>query len=332
MNTILPTLNKLKSGMVDMASKAWEWVKALVKGKAVTTATETLSSGSQIGGGIGSKVKDVLTKSTTTPAVTDISKQTQTVQKGSNFNAGSMLKGAAAILVLSGALWVAAKAFQEFANVTWENVGMGLTAILGLAGVAMLLGKATSHMILGAAAIAILGASLIPFAYALSLLTPVIDSLGGAITNIITSIVPVLQTVGNLVVNVINSIAGGIATIIGSISMLVTSILPLLNTEAAVGMIAFAGSILALSQALAAFSVVGLMATPAMIAVGTFANTTSGIFEGGGGESNNDTMDALLAEIKGLRQDMASGKIAVNVDGYKLTSRISKIVESSPIT
>ncbi len=81
-----------------------------------------------------------------------------------------MIKGAAAILILSAALFVAAKAFQEFANVEFEDVMLGIGAIGALAGIAFLLSKAEKDMIKGAVAVLILGAALIPFSYAMSLI------------------------------------------------------------------------------------------------------------------------------------------------------------------
>ena len=82
-----------------------------------------------------------------------------------------MLKAAGSILILSAALFVAAKAFQEFGDVTWPDVALGLGTLVALAGVATMLGKGSVAMIQGAAAVAILGAAMIPLAFGLSLLT-----------------------------------------------------------------------------------------------------------------------------------------------------------------
>jgi hypothetical protein len=38
-------------------------------------------------------------------------------------------------------------------------------------------------------------------------------------------------------------------------------------------------------------------------------------------------MDELIAEIKGLRADLSSGKIGVNMDGQKVTSKITSVVD-----
>jgi hypothetical protein len=84
--------------------------------------------------------------------------------------ATDLIKGAGAILILSAALFVAAKAFQQFGDVTWPAVAMGLVGLAGMATIAYVLGKAQGEMIKGAIAVAILGVALIPFAFAMSLI------------------------------------------------------------------------------------------------------------------------------------------------------------------
>lgn len=48
---------------------------------------------------------------------------------------------------------------------------------------------------------------------------------------------------------------------------------------------------------------------------------------GTGGEKETGKMDSLINEIKGLRTDLLRGKIGVNMDGVKVTSRISGVVD-----
>jgi hypothetical protein len=117
-----------------------------------------------------------------------------------------VLKGAAAILILSGALFIAAKAFQEFAEVEWESIAKGGVALLGLTGVAFLLGKMTGPILKGAIAIGILGAALIPLGYALKLAAPGIEAFGKAIKS-------AFEGIGTI----ITAAANGIATIFGSL-------------------------------------------------------------------------------------------------------------------
>ena len=71
------------------------------------------------------------------------------------------------------------------------------------------------------------------------------------------------------------------------------------------------------------------MAIPGMIAVGMFLAVGGGDVLGGGGEggaAGGAGMDELIAEIKGLRADLIAGKIAVNIDGQKVTSNVGKVV------
>jgi hypothetical protein len=85
-------------------------------------------------------------------------------------SAGNMLKGAAAILILSAALFVFAKAMQELVGIPLETY-VGAAAGLGmLALTAKLMAKGSQDMILGALAIVILAAALVPFAFAMQLM------------------------------------------------------------------------------------------------------------------------------------------------------------------
>lgn len=93
---------------------------------------------------------------------------------------GSMLIGAAAIGVLGGALWVAGKGFQQFAELDWKTIGMGFVAILGLGAVAAVLSFALPFIIPGSIAIAALGTALIPFAYAAGLAAPAMTEIAEA--------------------------------------------------------------------------------------------------------------------------------------------------------
>jgi hypothetical protein len=113
--------------------------------------------------GVGDKAKDIKTPDT------DAGDKMGKMGKG--INTTDLIKGAAAMLIMAAALYVSAKAFQEFATVKWEDVGKGLVGIAGLAAIAYVLGKAQGDMIKGALAVAILGLALVPFAYAMSLIS-----------------------------------------------------------------------------------------------------------------------------------------------------------------
>jgi len=199
------------------------------------------------------------------------------------------------------------------ASIALGGVAAG-TGLIGLTAGLVALGTAAATGIpfLGVALIAAFGVSLIPLTFALSLLAPLVES------------------VGNVIIGTIGAIASGISTIVGSIGQFITQVLPLFNLENAAGLLAMAGGFAALSLSLMGFGVASLMAIPGMIAVGAFLALGGGDLLGGGGEAGGgggDGMGELIAEIKGLRADLSSGKIGVNMDGQKVTSKITSVVD-----
>ena len=77
---------------------------------------------------------------------------------------------AGSIFILSGAMYVAAKAFQEFGKVNWKNAWPGLAVIAALAVAAKAMSKGSTAMIKGALAIGVLSIALIPLAFALNMM------------------------------------------------------------------------------------------------------------------------------------------------------------------
>jgi hypothetical protein len=93
------------------------------------------------------------------------------ISKG--LNPMDMIKGATAILILSAALFVFAKALQEFDKLKngWETLAMAGVSMVGLTiGLWAISKIPTQNLIEGAIALALMGAAFIPFAYGLSLL------------------------------------------------------------------------------------------------------------------------------------------------------------------
>jgi len=283
------------------------------------------------------------------PKPTDNAPQVDNANKFGKIKSEDLIKGAAAILILAAALWVSAKAFQEFATVKWEDVGKGLVGMLGLVGIAYLLSKVEGDMIQGAIAIAILGAALIPFAFALSLLANVkmenvLAAAAGLVifTAAIFGLGALMMTgVGALVfgAGVLALIAMGAAMMILGAGLIVaangfnaiSSVLPnIVDNVSQLSKIEFgpilglAGSLMVLAGALAAVGVAGLLALPVL----TGLNKIGLVGEGGGG-AKQDKTDELIGEIKALRADMQSGKIGVYLDGHKVSAAIGKTVEKS---
>ncbi len=136
-------------GLTSMFKSVWNGIKTVLNDlvKFVSDSMKTLSSG------IGTTIKNIL----------------KGIGDGLNSFKTGAIKGAASLVILSGALWVTSKAVQNFASVKWEDLAKAGVALGGLAGVALTLGSASGQMIVGAAAIAVLGASLIPAALALKM-------------------------------------------------------------------------------------------------------------------------------------------------------------------
>jgi hypothetical protein len=140
-------ISKAVGGLITGLGKAGSLLAGLGKSKIPSATPSAAPSPSPVGGGGGMS-----------------GNQANNFTKGINANA--MLKGAAAILVLSSALYVAAKAFQEFGQVKWEDVAKGTVALGGLTIAAYGISKIKGKILEGALAIGILGASLYPAAKA----------------------------------------------------------------------------------------------------------------------------------------------------------------------
>lgn len=111
----------------------------------------------QIGSATGSLIKDIL----------------KGIGEGLESFSPKAIVGAAALTVMSGALYVSGHALQQFADVTWSDVSKGLVTLAALTGAASMLSSVTPMLLLGAVGIAAIGAALIPAAYAFGLFNDV---------------------------------------------------------------------------------------------------------------------------------------------------------------
>lgn len=149
------------TGLTDIIKSAWKALKSTLN-EIVTFVGNTLK---KISGAIGDSITKLLGG----------------IAKGLNSFKTSALKGAAALLIVSGALWVTSKAVQNFASVKWEDIGKAIVSMGMLTGAALLLGSAAPAMLIGSAAMVVLGAALIPLAYGMKMFNDIEwESLGKA--------------------------------------------------------------------------------------------------------------------------------------------------------
>lgn len=265
-------------------------------------------------GAAGGKMKDKiggLFQSKTGPSASPISEGANPAKKGgmmdsmSKINMSAVLKGAAAMLVVAGAVFVFGKAVQEFMKVSWEAVGMAVVSMLALVGAVALLGAIMMSgvgavaILAGAAAMLVIAASVLVLGYALQAIGTGFEMMATGISTLLPQLMSVATTIGGLVL-----------------------LIP------AIGLLSL--SMMGLSASLVALGVAGIAALPglmAVAAVGTIAmgvGSLLGFGEGGEGGGEGDT--ALLDEIRGLREDLNNGKVAVYLDGQKVTAGVSRVV------
>ena len=144
---------------------------------------------------------------------------------GKGINVKSMLKAAAGMIIIAAAMWIFAKAAQEFGDgINWANVLYGSAILVGLGIAAALIGKMSTEVIKGALAFLILGIALIPAAFAFSLLAGV-DA--GAIIAMAAAII-ILSAAALIIGSIMMSGVGAVAFAAGAaaIALLGLAIIP----------------------------------------------------------------------------------------------------------
>jgi len=162
----------------------------------------------------------------------------------------------------------------------------------------------------------------------------VILALAGAFTIFafgLSLLVPLVKAIGEVLVGVITAIASGISVIIGSITNMMATLMPLMNIESALGIFAIASAFFALSTALVAFAGAGMLAVPAMTAVGLFAAVGGADLLGGGGGQGDNKDDLIIQKLDELKTAYLSNK-DVYMDGAKVTAAVGRGAAKNPIT
>lgn len=133
-------LDKVGGAMGKVAKKGSGLASKLMPSK---SKSPDLPKGGDKGGGIGDSIANFVNK----------------------IDAKKLIMSAVAIAILAGALWIAAKAFQEFGKTDWGGIIKGAVGLLVLVGVAFLIDKIKGQIITGALALLILSAALLVMAF-----------------------------------------------------------------------------------------------------------------------------------------------------------------------
>jgi len=125
-----------------------------------------------------------------------------------------MIKGAAAMLILGVALGVVGLALQTFMSVQWEDMAKAGVALLGLVGIAALIGAFIVPIGLGAIALITLSAAFLIFSAGMWVLSKAMEGFVPMMETLFTGISGIITVVGEAIVKIINAVAGGITGII----------------------------------------------------------------------------------------------------------------------
>lgn len=299
--SMIPGVGKISSGMGSLTDK----LSSTKLGKGMASFKEKLMSGvgdksSKITKDAQGRLRDAKGRFTKAPkgGGNDLTGKGSLVDSFNKIDMTKVLKGAAALVIVAGAVFVFGKAVQEFMKVSWSAVGMAVVSMLALVGSIALLGAIMSSGV-GAVAILAGAAAMVIVASSMYILGKALQEIGkgfGAIGQL-------GETLGMIV-----PMTAGIASLAGSIALL-------------------SGSLVGLGLA-------GIAALPGLMAlsmVGGITTMVGGLFGGGEEGSGDDSMEALLTEIQGLRADLNAGKVAVYLDGAKVTSGIRNVVNGAKV-
>ena len=283
---------KAAGWVAEKAHFAWEKTAALARmGWAKLTGSGGAASGA------GDKVKAAAVPKDSGKSTGGLTKSMEKI------NPGKLLAGAAAMVLAAAAVYVFAKAAQEFGKVSWADMakaGVGLLALvgaIGLVGAIMMSGVGAVAILAGAAAMVIMASSLY-------ILGKAIQEIGKGFEILTPSL--------------------GLVTTLG------TMLAPLMGVATA--MVGIAGG-------LTMMGIAGIAAMPAMamlIGLAAVAPALTGLANAmsGGGEKSgggkDDKMDTLIGKIDQLI-GVASQGGTVNLDGRKVGDIVRLSINSSKI-
>jgi hypothetical protein len=161
-----------------------------------------------------------------------------TIALSKSMASGDVIKGAAGMVIMGGALWVVGKALQNFVDMEFGTLA-GVGAILiGLAVATSIAAKASQSLVnpMAIAGLAIFTAAMIGLGFALKLAAPGIEAFGTVVT----------------------AVLGGVAGIITAVGGALSGIFSQLKEMSATQLLALGGSLYVMGGGLAALGFAGL--------------------------------------------------------------------------
>lgn len=257
-----------------------------------------------------------------------------------------VLKGAAALVIIAGAMYVLGKALQEFQGIGLDTLGIAGLALLGLTlslvAVGLLMNVAGPYILLGAASMLVIAASMYVLGKALQEIQKVGDmdlfSLGKNIAGLGFALLPLglvspLLALAGVALGIMGAGLGlfgaglsmiPIDTLIGLKDMVV-GLVPMIG-----GIVSLAAAFTLLAASLGYLSIAGIAALPTLIAlsaIGIGLGAIAGLFGGGSSKESEEKDEESISEyqmmvLTGLtevRDAINNKNMNVYLDGKLLT-------------
>lgn len=220
------------------------------------------------------------------------------------------------------ALGTLAIPFLLFMSIPGLGIALSANFIALSTGLAAFGNPATAAFVLiGIGLLAALGVAMIPFAYSLSLITPLVETFGNTIVGVFTTLPPIIESVGNAISNVIGSIGGFFQTLSSIDPLQLFSLVPALGALglAGVSMMVGAPGFIAMSAGIGMLAgaltllvplmpVMDKLASLGIIGPGTVEG--GGAEAGGGGEDKSEVIANKLDELISVIRE--GGKVVMD--------------------
>jgi hypothetical protein len=348
---MMKPINGIIGGLVSMVS----WIgKGIAKMIGLKVAQSSTDIGSMAGPLTKAGLPDKRFKANKTPgeSVSNKMDDNKTPSKfGDGINGPALIKAAIAMLIIAGALFVFAKALQEFNSVDFDKAWRGVALLVGLGVATAILGNFAGLLLIGALALVAVSVALLIFGVAIGVVGAGMIFLGKGLQSIATGIndldVGKLALFGLALIPLALGLAffglfagpilvgAGVLMLLGlalayvapNMAILAT-IMPTI-TNSLTGLIAIIPQVLMLSLAISSLAIslamlgtMGALALPVLAALSGGAGLLS-ILGIGGEKKGESSSDKLLEEIIGLRKDLNEGKVSVHLDGKKVNTGLA---------